>query len=95
MDFLGIAAIPVITVVCFLVAEAVKAIGLDKKWLPVVCGVFGCVLGIVALWIMPEFPAHDALTAAAYGIVSGLAATGAHQVYKQLAKDENEGERSE
>jgi hypothetical protein len=36
------------------------------------------------MFLMPEFPAKDYLTAAAVGIVSGLAATGAHQIYKQL-----------
>ena len=82
---LGIAAIPVITVICFLIAEAVKATSLGNKWLPIICGICGGALGVVALKVMPEFPAVDVLTAIAIGIVSGLAATGAHQVYKQLA----------
>ena len=82
----GIQTIPVITVIVFLIAEAVKATPLDNKWLPVICGFFGGVLGIVAMFIMPEFPAKDYLTAAAVGIVSGLAATGVHQIYKQLSK---------
>ena len=82
----GIQAIPVITVIVFLIAEAVKATPLDNKWLPVICGFCGGVLGIVAMFIMPEFPAKDYLTAAAVGIVSGLAATGVHQIYKQLTK---------
>ncbi len=86
MDILGIAAIPVITVICFLIAEAVKATPLDNKWLPIICGGCGGILGVVAMFIMPEFPAHDYLTAFAIGIVSGLAATGAHQVYKQLSE---------
>ena len=80
----GIQAIPVITVIVFLIAEAVKATPLDNKWLPVICGATGGILGIVAMFLMPEFPAKDYLTAAAIGIVSGLAATGAHQIYKQL-----------
>ena len=86
IDLLGIAAIPVITVICFLIAEAVKATALDNKWLPIICGVCGGVLGVVALKVMPEFPAVDVLTAIAIGIVSGLGATGAHQIYKQLTK---------
>lgn len=86
MEMLGIAAIPAITIVCFLVAEAVKATALDTKWLPIICGVCGGILGVVALKVMPEFPAVDVLTAIAIGIVSGLAATGAHQVYKQLSE---------
>ena len=84
LEILGIVAIPVITVICFLIAEAVKATELDNKWLPIICGVCGGILGVVALKVMPEFPAVDVLTAIAIGIVSGLGATGAHQVYKQL-----------
>lgn len=83
---LGIVAIPVITVIVFLVVEAVKATPLDNKWLPVIAGTFGGCLGIVAMHVMPEFPGTDPLTAVAIGIVSGLAATGAHQIYKQLTK---------
>lgn len=89
MEILGIVAIPVITVICFLAAEAVKATALDNKWLPIICGVCGGILGVVALKVMPEFPAVDVLTAIAYGIVSGLAATGAHQVYKQLIESDD------
>ena len=85
---LGIAAVPVITVIVFLIVEAVKATPLDNKWLPVIAGFFGAALGVSAMFLMPEFPATDYLTAAAIGIVSGLAATGAHQIYKQLTKTE-------
>ena len=38
--------------------------------------------------VMPDFPATDYITAVAVGIVSGLAATGANQIVKQLGKDE-------
>ena len=88
IDTLGIAAIPVITVIVFLIAEGVKATPLDNKWIPVICGFTGGILGVVAYLTMAEFPATDYLTAIAVGIVSGFAATGVHQVYKQLTKDE-------
>ena len=42
------------------------------------------VLGIVGMRVMPDFPAHDLMSAAAVGIVSGLAATGADQIGKQF-----------
>lgn len=87
MDILGIAAIPVITVICYLIAEAIKATALDSKWLPVICGSLGGILGVVALYVSPAIiPATDVLTAIAIGIVSGLAATGAHQIGKQLSE---------
>ena len=81
---LGITGVAVITVICFLAGQVVKATGLDNKWIPIICGVFGAALGILGMFVMPEFPASDYLTAAAVGIVSGLAATGINQVYKQM-----------
>lgn len=87
IESLGIAAIPVIVVISFLIVEAVKATGkIEDKWNPVIAGFSGGILGIVATFVMPDFPAKDPLTAIAIGIVSGLAATGAHQIYKQLTK---------
>lgn len=84
MEILGISSVAAIVVICMLVAQAVKATPLDNKWLPVICGVLGGALGIVAMYVMPSYPADDVITAIAVGIVSGLAATGAHQVVKQL-----------
>lgn len=87
MDFVDIAAIPAITVICYLVAELIKATPLDNKWLPVICGFLGGVLGVVALFVSPTIiPATDILTAIAVGIVSGFAATGVHQAFKQLSE---------
>ena len=81
---LGIAGVAAITVVCYLAAELIKATALDNKWLPVLCGACGGALGLAGMWVMPDFPAGDPITALAVGIVSGLAATGVHQAYKQL-----------
>lgn len=86
MEYLDFASVAAITVICFLAAQAIKATKLDNKWLPVICGVLGGILGVVGMKVMPDFPADDILTAIAVGIVSGLAATGAHQVYKQLSQ---------
>ena len=45
-------------------------------------------MGAVGMYVMPDFPAGDVLTALAVGVVSGLAATGADQLGKQLIKKE-------
>lgn len=91
IDTLGIIAIPVITVIVFLIAEGVKATPIEDKWIPVICGFVGGCLGVVAYYVMPEFPAVDILTAIAIGIVSGFAATGVHQAFfKQLRGDHEE-----
>ena len=85
MNF-GIASVAGITVICYLAAMAVKATEVDNKWLPVICGLIGGILGVVGMFYMPDFPATDIINAVAIGIVSGLAATGINQVYKQLMK---------
>ena len=84
MDF-GIASVAVITAIVYIIGLIVKATKLPNKWIPVICGISGIGLGILALLIgMPDFPAADYLTAAAVGGVSGLAATGIDQTVKQL-----------
>lgn len=84
MDF-GIASVAAITVIAYLIGKLVKASGLDNKWIPIICGVTGLALGVVA-WVMgvTSYPADNWLDAAAVGIVSGWAATGLNQSIKQL-----------
>ena len=84
INSLGIASVAAITVICYLVGAGVKVTALDSKYIPVIVGAAGGVLGVVGYMIMPDFPATDILTAVAVGIVSGLAATGVDQVIKQL-----------
>ena len=81
----GIASVAAITVICYLVGWIVKVSGLDNKWIPVIVGVSGGVLGVVGMLIMADFPATDYLTAVAVGIVSGLASTGVNQIAKQMS----------
>lgn len=84
MEF-GIATVAAITALVYIIGLGIKATKLDNKWIPVICGLSGVILGIVALFIgVPDFPASDPLTAAAIGGVSGLAATGLDQLAKQL-----------
>jgi uncharacterized membrane protein HdeD (DUF308 family) len=85
MDF-GFTSVAAITVICYLVIEIIKTTQLNRKWLPVISGLLGGALGILAMYIMPSYPAADALNAIAIGIVSGLAATGVNQVAKQLKR---------
>ena len=84
ISIFGIAGVAAITVICYLIGQGVKASGLDNKWIPVIVGACGGVLGVAGMFLMADFPAGDVLTAAAVGIVSGLAATGVYQAGKQL-----------
>ena len=81
---LGIASVAAITAISYLLGMAVKATEAADKWIPIICGAAGLILGVVA-WA-PDYPAHDWLNAAAVGIVSGWAATGLNQSVKQLTE---------
>ena len=74
-----------ITIICFLVAEAVKATHRCDEWIPIICGALGGILGVVAMYVIADFPAGDILNAIAIGIVSGFGATGLHQAGHQLS----------
>jgi hypothetical protein len=88
MEIMGIGSVAAISIICFIFGLAWKTSPLPDKWIPLLCGVIGGGLGVPAMIVMAEFPAADPITAVAVGIVSGLAATGVHQIYKQLTSKE-------
>ena len=89
MEFLNeFAAAPAIGVIVYLIAEIFKAVANSRegwlKFIPVLCGVLGGVLGVLGWLLIPGYiPAENIFTAAAIGIISGLAA---NQIGKQLKK---------
>lgn len=88
MDISQVGTVIAIVVIAYLVGLAAKLIpGIDDRVIPVIVGVVGAVLGVVGMYCMPDFPAHDVLNAIAIGIVSGLSSTGVNQIYKQVKKD--------
>ena len=90
MNELGFIAFPAIVAVVYLVGATLNAIGNDtlNKFIPVICGFVGGALGVVVFKTIPGYiPAENWLMALAIGIVSGFAATGINQVYKQFTKD--------
>ena len=81
----GIASVAGIAVIAYLIGMIITVSRLDNKWIPVICGVCGAVLGVACLFLgTPDFPANDIINALAVGIVSGLSATGVDQLVKQL-----------
>lgn len=84
---MGFATVGAIVVICYFVAYCVKTFGKIDKWIPVICGLSGLLLGVVGFYTMADFPGNDIVEAMAVGIASGFAATGVNQVYKQLKKD--------
>ena len=82
---MGIATVAAITALVYIVGLGLKASALNDKWIPVICGGCGALLGILSyLTGMPDFPAKDVVTAAAVGSTSGLAATGIDQMIRQM-----------
>lgn len=90
MDVLGIVSVAAITIICYLIGEVLKAWDkFDDRKIPVIMGICGAVLGIVAFFTAPSMvPADNYITAIAIGIVSGFAATGIDQIMKQASKEE-------
>lgn len=86
MNIPDFATVAGIVVICYLIGLAVKTSPLDDKWIPLIVGFCGGCLGVAGMMIMPSFPADNYIDAVAVGIASGLAATGAHQIGKQLSK---------
>lgn len=84
MDFTGVVSVVGITVVCYLIGMIAKATAIDNKWIPVIVGVSGAILGVAGMYVIADFPATDVINALAVGIVSGLASTGADQIKKIL-----------
>ena len=84
-----IATIPAIIVITYLIGMGCKAASkIPDKFIPVIVGVTGGILGVVGMYTMTDFPAQDVLNALAVGIASGLASTGANQIVKQLRQEE-------
>lgn len=87
MDITQMGTVLAIVVISYLVGIGAKLVPQVKdEAIPVIVGTAGGLLGIVGMYFMPNFPANDILNAIAIGIVSGLASTGVHQVWKQSTK---------
>lgn len=87
MDITQIGTVLAIVVITYLVGLSAKRIPKIKdETIPVIVGIAGGILGVIGMFAIPDFPAHDILNAIAVGIMSGLASTGVNQVYKQAKK---------
>lgn len=85
MDISSMTTVIAIVVICYLIGLAAKTIPAVKdNYIPVIVGAFGGILGVLGMYVIPDFPTQDILNAIAVGIVSGLSSTGVNQVYKQL-----------
>ncbi len=86
---LSFSAIPAITVILYICAEILKVTlfktDSSRNYLPLVCAVAGAVVCGAMYFIAPTLlGVTDVLSAIGGGIVSGLTATGANQLYNKL-----------
>lgn len=85
MDLSNYVTVLPIVVICYLAGIGCKAWSkTSDKLIPVTVGVIGGIIAIPAMYIMPDFPATDIITAISVGIMSGLTSTGVNQIYKQI-----------
>lgn len=78
-DFVQIASI---VVICYLIGVGIRLSPLDNKWIPLIVGICGGILGVVGMYAIPNFPYQNFMDAIAGGIVSGFAATGIDQAFR-------------
>lgn len=90
MEILGVAGVAAIAIICYLLGMGLKAWdSFDDRKIPVIMGIAGAVLGVLAYFFAQNImPASDIITAIAIGIVSGLGATGINQIFKQMKEEE-------
>nr|DAE81285.1 MAG TPA: hypothetical protein [Bacteriophage sp.] len=85
MDITSVSTVVAIVVITYLIGYAAKQIPQVKdNYIPIIVGVAGAILGIIGMYVIPDYPANDILNAIAVGIVSGLSSTGVNQIYKQV-----------
>ena len=86
LEFLTNLYIPLVIAVCLVVGYLMKKfLPTDNKYIPLTVTILGAVLGCVNAQ-------EITLVAIASGMVSGLASTGLHQIFKQTLKLENSSE---
>lgn len=89
-----IVSIPAIASIVYAIVEVYKAVFKSekaKRAIPIVAGVLGVILGVVAFYACPSIvPADNVFTAIIIGLASGLGSVGINQVGKQLTKKDGE-----
>lgn len=95
-SYLQLISVPAIAAVVYwvitLIKIAVKENQTFMRFVPLIAAALGVICGVVCFYAVPSIiPAENVVVAIVIGGASGLTATGANQIIKQLKKD-NEGE---
>lgn len=94
-QYLELISVPAIAAIVYwiiaLLKYAVKENETFKRFIPIIAAVLGAVFGVVAFYALPSIiPAPNVVVAIIIGGASGLTATGANQIIKQLSQKKEE-----
>ena len=94
-QYLELISVPAIAAVVYWVVNLIKYIVGDNetfsKFIPLIAAALGIVCGVVCYFAIPSIiPADNVIVAIVIGGASGLTATGANQIIKQLSKSDEE-----
>jgi len=89
MNTFDFVVVPVIVTVVYTLISLLKreTKGNEKVLtrLPLIAAILGAILAVIGFYAVPDIvPTENLFTALLIGIGSGLAATGTHQVFKQM-----------
>lgn len=93
-QYLELISVPAIAAVVYWIINLIKyTIGDNekfKRFIPLLATALGAVCGLICLYAIPTIlPAENILVAIVIGGASGLTATGANQIIKQLGKGDD------
>lgn len=86
MDVSNLVTVLPIVAICYFAGLGAKAFKLTSRFIPLVTGSLGGILGVLGFFTMSDYPAKDLMTAVAIGIISGLASTGFNETIKNVIK---------
>lgn len=94
-QYLELISVPAIAAVVYWLINLIKYTVGDnekfKRFIPILATVLGAVCGVVCYFAIPSIvPAENLLVAIVIGGASGLTATGANQIIKQLSKGDDD-----
>lgn len=94
-QYLNLISVPAIAAIVYWVINIIKhAVGENekfKKFIPLIAAALGVICGIICYYAVPSIiPAPNIVVAIVIGGASGLTATGANQIIKQLGKKDDE-----
>lgn len=73
----------IIAVTAFIVGQIIKSLKVPNKFIPLIGGILGAILGIV---LPTVFVGKDVVTSGILGLALGWGATGGYETVKQLRK---------